>query len=101
MFVGEIGFPRHEFLYHLQFWEARCIEKGYRNRHQDLWQSVRWMTYQIMSVMPYCDLRKAGITSPSDLIKFPWDEEVKKDDLPTDEEVEEIRKQLIAENNCH
>ena len=30
--MGEIGIPRHEFLYDLRFWEARRIIRGYRNR---------------------------------------------------------------------
>jgi len=30
--VGEIGIPRHEFLYEIQFWEVRRIIRGYRNR---------------------------------------------------------------------
>lgn len=30
--MGEIGIPRHEFLYDLQFWEVRRIIRGYRRR---------------------------------------------------------------------
>ena len=30
--MGEIGIPRHEFLYEIQFWEVRRIIRGYRNR---------------------------------------------------------------------
>ena len=30
--MGEIGIPRHEFLYDIQFWEVRRIIRGYRNR---------------------------------------------------------------------
>lgn len=32
MLVGEIGIPRREFLYELEFWEVRRITKGYRKR---------------------------------------------------------------------
>ena len=32
MLVGEIGIPRREFLYELEFWEVRRIIKGYRKR---------------------------------------------------------------------
>lgn len=32
MLVGEIGIPRREFLYDLQFWEVRRIVRGYRRR---------------------------------------------------------------------
>jgi len=30
--VGEIGIPRREFLYDIQFWEVRRIIRGYRQR---------------------------------------------------------------------
>jgi hypothetical protein len=30
--VGEIGIPRREFLYDIQFWEVRRIINGYRRR---------------------------------------------------------------------
>jgi hypothetical protein len=32
LLVGEIGIPRREFLYELEFWEVRRIIKGYRKR---------------------------------------------------------------------
>lgn len=30
--VGEIGIPRHEFLYEIQYWEVLRIVRGYRRR---------------------------------------------------------------------
>lgn len=30
--MGEIGIPRREFLYDIQFWEVRRIIRGYRRR---------------------------------------------------------------------
>lgn len=30
--MGEIGIPRHEFLYELRFWETQRIIRGYRRR---------------------------------------------------------------------
>ena len=90
--------PRREFLYDIEFWEARRILRGYSKRGRDLWSVMRWHAYNIMSAIPYCDLKKAGIHSPTDLIKFPWDEGSERDDLPSDEEINEIRRQLIEEN---
>ena len=101
MFVGEIGFPRKEFLYEIAFWEARAILKGYRNRYRDLWSVIRWHAYNVMSAMPYCDLQKAGVYSPTDLMKLPWDNEGERDDIPSDEEIERIRQELIQANNTH
>ena len=47
--MGEIGIPRREFLYDLQFWEVRRIIRGYRRRdrlkHQLMAQCVYAATY--------------------------------------------------------
>ena len=95
-FVGEIGIPRREFLFHIRFWEARRILQGYSNRQRAMWSSTRWMTYNIMWAMPYLDLKKAGIMKPTDLIKFPWDEEDIY--LPTDDEIQESIDEMNALN---
>ena len=98
MFVGEIGIPRREFLFDISFWEARRILRGYRNRYRDMWSAVRWHAYRIMGAMPYCDLEKAGIRRPTDLIKFPWDNDnIPAADVPSEEEAEEMLQILKQE----
>jgi hypothetical protein len=54
------------------------------------------MTYNIMQAMPYVDLKKAGISNPTDLIKFPWDEA--DINLPTDDEIQESIDEINALN---
>lgn len=49
-----------------------------------------------MSAIPYCDLTKAGIHKPTDLIKFPWDDD--RSNLPTQDEVEQWREEAAAIN---
>ena len=71
--VGEIGIPREDFLYRMQWWEIRSVIRGYERRKRDPWSIARWHAYNIMAAMPYCDLTKAGIYHPTDLIHFPWD----------------------------
>ena len=48
------------------------------------------------------DLSKAGITSPLDLLRFPWDTEGDDDSpasgMPTKEEIEQLRKELNDHN---
>ena len=48
------------------------------------------------------DLSKAGITSPIDLLRFPWDTdedgESPASDMPTKEEIEQLRKELNEHN---
>lgn len=98
LFVGEIGFPRREFLYEISFWEARRIMRGYRNRYRDMWSAIRWHAYRIMGAIPYTDLEKAGIRRPTDLIKFPWDNDnLPEVEMPSEEDTEEILEILRQE----
>lgn len=65
-----------------------------------MWEMTRWQTFWLLH-NGMLDCRKAGITSPTDLIRFPWDNDHPSDDQPTDEEVEQMRRhlqQLNAEN---
>lgn len=80
-------------------WEIQAILRGYYRRERGAWSRARWHAFNIMSAIPYCDLRKAGIHSPSDLLEFPWErEEAVRDSLPSDEEIDALRKRLIEEN---
>lgn len=64
-----------------------------------MWTAARWHAYSVMFAMPYVDLSKGGIHGPKDLLPFPWDKDMASDDeLPTDEEIDEMR-QLLAEQN--
>ena len=49
--MGEIGIPRHEFLYDLRFWEVRRIIRGYRNRDRLKHQLIAECTYAAMFAM--------------------------------------------------
>jgi len=74
--VGEIGFPRREFLHDLQWWEVHSIIRGFNRRIRHPWSMTRWQTYQLMSA--FCggeSMRKVGIHNPTDLIKFTWERE--------------------------
>ena len=96
--MGEIGIPRKEFLYVLQFWEARRILRGYQRRKRDLWSAARWSTFQIMTATIGTDgMKKAGISNPSDLMSFPWD----KEPTPsiTEDEVAEMQAEMAALNS--
>lgn len=90
--VGEIGIDRRTFLYEMELWEVQEVMKGYRRRSRDLWSAVRWMTFNVMGVMPYFDMRKAGLYKPTDLISFPWDKEPGEE--MSEEDVDELRKMM-------
>lgn len=74
LFVGEIGFPRREFLHDLQWWEVHSIIRGFNRRIRHPWSMTRWQTYQIMtSQVGSKAMREANINNPTDLIKFTWE----------------------------
>ncbi len=49
--MGEIGIPRREFLYDLQFWEVRRIVRGYRRRDRLKHQLIAECAYAAIYAM--------------------------------------------------
>lgn len=91
--MGEVGFDRDKFLHILKWWEIQAIIDGYRKRERTYLLMTRWSTWMIMCT-GMADLRKAGLHSDTDLIRFPWEEEDLKMRGFTAEEMEEIDKML-------
>ena len=98
MLVGEIGIPRREFLYDIDFQEVKLIIRGYRKRERTTCNMIRWQTFWLLH-NGMADLKKAGINVPEDLISFPWDKEDEDIDLPTDEEVADMQDLLRSLNS--
>ena len=97
-FVGEIGIPRREFLYEMQYLDQIQIERGYDRRHRHIWGISRWQTYMLMSVS-MADLKKAGIYKPTDLLKVPWDKsDEEMGDLPDAKEIARLQQMMREEN---
>lgn len=95
--MGEIGFCRDEFLHDLRWWEIKAIIRGYNNRHRHIWSATRWQTYNLMQAFCGSDnLKKSGIYNPTDLIRFPWDDD-KKPSI-TESEAAELKAELDAIN---
>ena len=96
--MGEIGFPRKEFLYELVWWEVKSIIRGYNARHHAGWEQARLIAYNAH----YCMGSKETPPTVNEWIKFPWECKLTNDDgtpaMPTDEEVERLR-QLMREEN--
>ena len=103
-FVGEIGIPRREYLYELDYLDMVQIERGYERRHRHAWSIGRWETFHLMAA--FCggkNLQESGIHTPVDLIRFPWDYKPHKaddddSDMPTPAVVEELRRKMREEN---
>lgn len=90
--MGEIGYNRHEFLHELKWWEIKLIIRGYRKRERTFCTMTRWAAF--MTVSAFADLKKVGIHSAEDLLRFPWE----KTELPSEEDIEELRQLLKNEN---
>jgi len=93
MLVGEIGIPRREVLYELQYWEIILIIRGYFRRYHPGWEQARLIAYNAAHCM--------GAKNPPTItqwLKFPWEHEHA--DEISDDEVNEIRKQIEAENQA-
>jgi hypothetical protein len=94
--VGEIGIPREQFPL-LKWWEIRCIIRGYHRRHRHAWSSTRWLAFNLMSAQVGSDnMRSHGISSPTDLIKFPW--ECTETDLPSEDDIAEMQAMMASMN---
>ena len=94
--MGEIGFPRREFLYDLVWWEVRSIIRGYNARHHHGWEQARLVAYNAH----YCMGSKETPPTVSEWIKFPWEQSTESGStMPTDDEVERLR-QLLREENA-
>lgn len=97
MLVGEVGISRDEFLYTLRLWEIQAIIDGYRMRSRSQWESARMNAFFVMSAM--ADLKKNGIRSSEDLIRFPWEREMSGSERqPTLDEQEQLREIMRREN---
>jgi hypothetical protein len=101
--VGEIGISRREFLYDLNYTDLLLIDYGYEKRRRDLWSSVRWQTFNMMIAQVGSDnMKKSGIYSPTDLLRFPWDNEGSDDtgSAPISSKEVERMQQLMREENA-
>lgn len=92
MFVGEIGFPRREFLHDLKWWEVRSIIRGYNARHHAGWEQARLIAYNAH----YCMGSKDPIPTVSEWIKFSWEQ---KAITPlSQDDIDELQAEMAAIN---
>jgi hypothetical protein len=88
--VGEIGFPRLEFLNDLRWWEIKSIIRGYNARHHHGWEQARLVAYNAR----FCMGSKDPLPTVTEWIKFPWEKETV---IPI---TEDERAELVAEMNA-
>ena len=88
--MGEIGFPRLEFLNDLRWWEIKSIIRGYNARHHHGWEQARLVAYNAR----FCMGSKDPLPTVTEWIKFPWEKETV---IPI---TEDEREELVAEMNA-
>ena len=95
MFVGEIGFPRKEFLYELKWWEIKSIIRGYNARHHHGWEQARLVAYNAR----FCMGSKDPIPPLTEWIKFSWEQ---RSSIPiSQEEIDELQAEIAAINSMN
>lgn len=92
--MGEIGVDRHTFLYELKHWEILSIIRGYRRRAHTAWETTRWQTFLIAKMLGAKDIGN----SPAEWHPMPWEKEAHAANIPTDEEIEEMRRKYGGGN---
>ena len=92
--MGEIGIPRHDFLYELSYWEVLRIIRGYRKRDRLTHQLIAEAVFAAMHTM-----RDSKGKTVKDF--FPMLFEDPDDDIDneiTDEEIAELQAEMDAWN---
>ena len=93
--MGEIGFPRKEFLHELKWWEVKSIIRGYNARHHYGWEQARLVAYNAR----FCMGSKDPIPPLTEWIKFSWEQ---KSAIPiSQEEIDELQAEIAAINSMN
>ena len=93
--MGEIGIPRHEFLYDIRFWEVRRIIRGYRQRDT--------LKHQLLAECAYASIfamRDPKGKTVADMFPMLFDFDDEDDEPPITEEDEADLQQLMGTINA-
>ena len=93
--MGEIGIPRREFLYDLQFWEVRRIVRGYRRRDR--------LKHQLMAECAYAAIfamRDPKGKTARDLFPSIFEDDDDNDEpvMLSDDDIAELQADMVAWN---
>lgn len=92
--MGEIGIPRHEFLYELSYWEVLRIIRGYRKRDRLTHQLIAEAVFAAMHTMRDSKGKTVKDFFP---MLFEDDDDREPADI-TDEEIAELQAEMDAWN---
>ena len=93
--MGEIGIPRHEFLYEIQFWEVRRIIRGYRRRDT--------LKHQLLAECAYAtiySMRDPKGKTVADIFPMLFDDDDDDDEPPMTEDEVSKRIQFMDDINA-
>lgn len=91
--MGEIGIPRREFLYDLQYWETFNIIEGYRKRDRIKLQLLAQVVYSSMYTMRDPQGKKA-----SDLFPQLFEDDEEWESPISEEEANELAEEMRRMN---
>ena len=94
--MGEIGIPRHEFLYEIQYWEVLRIIRGYRRRGRLRDQLIAEAVFAAMHTMRDSKGKTVKDFFPM-LFEDPDDDDREPADI-TDEEIAQLQAEMDAWN---
>lgn len=83
--VGEGGIAPDYFLDKMDFIEVESFIDGLNRRNREAWEQTRLLAFIIAQSNSTRTLKQ------TDILRFPWDEEEKKDTSVTDEEMQRLR----------
>ena len=93
--MGEIGIPRREFLYEIQFWEVRRIIRGYRRRDT--------LKHQLLAECAYAtiySMRDPKGKTVADIFPMLFDDDDDDDEPPMTEDEVSKRIQFMDDINA-
>lgn len=90
--VGEMGFSRHDFLYNVDFWEARRLFRGFRKRDRFKHQLIAECAYAATFAM-----RDPKGTTVSDIFPDLFNDD-STNNLPSEDEIGEMLEIMKEEN---
>ena len=87
--MGEIGFPRHEYLYELTYCDLLLITRGFQRPQRHGWQQARLIAYHVRYCIGLSKCENANTLTA--WLPFPSDHAQPQAPLPTEQELQEMQ----------
>lgn len=84
--VGRGGVSPAYFFDSMSLGECAAFLRGMHRREQDAWERTRMLMYTM------CQVNSTKELEPTDVLRFPWDEDAPMEDAASEEDIEALRK---------